>query len=89
MSSIIIRDLSHSKELDRHAMSAVHGGQGPSIGSPTINVGVNVVQNLEQIQVTNVNVLNNSIVGPSFPGLDIDVNPHQTGHLSAKPTVFG
>ncbi|WP_277185859.1 hypothetical protein [Caballeronia sp. BR00000012568055] len=89
MSSLIIRDLSHSKELDRHAMSAVHGGTGDvvRIGSPDINV--NVQQNLTQFQVTDVNVLNNSTVGPNFPGIGmLNVSPKQMGHLNATTSFF-
>jgi hypothetical protein len=85
MSSIIIRDLSHSKELDRHTMSAVRGGYMDNIriGSPDITVGVAVIQNLNQKQVTNVNVGN---VGPKWLG-GFGYSPMQTGSLEAAPTV--
>jgi hypothetical protein len=43
MSSLMIRDLSRTRELDRHAMSAVAGGTGSSVpGLPSAlnNIGV-------------------------------------------------
>jgi hypothetical protein len=93
MSSIMIRDLSHSKELDRHEMSAVSGGTG--IGSygggalANVNVNVGVVQNLEQLQYVNVSALNNvGVIGAGFVAPRLDVSPTQMGHLSAAPTVF-
>jgi len=58
MSSLMIRDLSRTRELDRRAMSAVSGGTGSSVpGVPTVgglsgiaNVNVSVNQNLNQLQ---------------------------------------
>jgi hypothetical protein len=69
-------------------MSAVHGGLGDGvrIGSPDINV--KVVQNMTQIQLTDVNVLNNSNVGPRFPGVGLDVSPKQMSHLNATTSFF-
>ena len=60
MSSLMIRDLSRTRELDRHAMSAVSGGTGSSVpGLPSAsglsgiaNVNVSINQNLTQMQYT-------------------------------------
>ncbi|KIG03709.1 MULTISPECIES: hypothetical protein [Caballeronia] len=83
MSSIIVRDLSHSKDLDRRAMSAVSGGQGYG---PYANVEVNVgiLQNLTQVQKVDVTALSNigyvgAGVSPHF-----DISPVQIGKLNAS-----
>jgi hypothetical protein len=85
MSSIIVRDLALSKELDRHALSAVRGGntwlsQGvPNVG-PLANVTVNINQNIAQLQSINVNTLNNvGSIGPGFGAVRINVDPKQWG----------
>jgi hypothetical protein len=67
MSSLTIRDLSRTRELDRRAMSAVSGGTGSNVpGLPSVaglsgiaNVNVSVNQNLTQMQYVNVAALNN------------------------------
>lgn len=88
MSSITIRDLSHSHELDRRAMSAVHGGQGSQglsgLGG-IANVNVSIVQNIEQLQNVQVNALNNiGSIGPNFRAPSFDVSPQQIGHANAN-----
>ncbi|MFM0041889.1 hypothetical protein PQR05_00055 [Paraburkholderia sediminicola] len=84
MSSLMIRDLSRTRELDRRAMSAVAGGTGSSVpGLPSMpglgsvaNVNVSVVQNLSQIQTVNVAALNNiGVIGAGFVPLNLNVSP--------------
>jgi predicted component of type VI protein secretion system len=88
MSSITIRDLSHSKELDRSAMSAVHGGTGYGKYAD-VNVNVGVVQNMVQLQNVEVNTLNNvGSIGAGFHAPAVDVSPMQMGKLSANPSIF-
>jgi hypothetical protein len=62
MSTIMIRDLAQSRDLDRRAMCAVRGAG--SLADLNVNVGVNVVELLN----INVNALNNiGVIGASFP----------------------
>jgi hypothetical protein len=71
MSSIAVRDLAHSAELDRRAMALVHGG---SAFGKDVNVNVNVNQQIAQFQQIGINVLNNNgVIGSGFVGPDIDV----------------
>ena len=71
MSSIAIKDLAHSSELDSQSMLAVHGG---SAFGKDVNVNVNVNQQIGQFQQIGINVLNNNgIIGSGFVGPDIDV----------------
>ncbi len=88
MSSIMIRDLSHSKELDRSEMSAVHGGTGyGKFADVKVNVGI--VQNMVQYQNIEVNALNNiGVLGANLPQLNLDVSPKQIDKLNASPTVL-
>ncbi|MFM0159763.1 hypothetical protein SAMN05444172_4760 [Burkholderia sp. GAS332] len=88
MSSLMIRDLSRTRELDRHAMSAVAGGTGSSVpGLPSMpglsgiaNVSVKVNQNLTQVQTVNVAALNNiGVIGAGFVPLDLNVSPSLFG----------
>lgn len=84
MSSLMIRDLSRTRELDRRAMSAVAGGTGSGVpGLPSVaglggiaNVNVSVNQNLSQIQTVNVAALNNiGVIGAGFVPLNLNVSP--------------
>lgn len=81
MSSIMIRDLAQSKELDHEAMAAVRGGNSWLQGlGPVANVNVNVGvdQNIIQLQNVNVNALNNvGVIGAGFGPLNLAVNPKQ------------
>ena len=88
MSSLMIRDLSRTRELDRHAMSAVAGGTGSSVpGLPSMpglsgiaNVSVKVNQNLTQMQYVNVAALNNvGVIGAGFVPLHLNVSPSLWG----------
>ncbi|EYS97776.1 hypothetical protein CF68_02430 [Cupriavidus sp. SK-4] len=89
MSSILVRDLALSKELDRASLCAVRGGnswlsRGVGNVGPLANVTVNVNQNIAQLQSINVNTLNNSIVGPDFGPVRVNVNPSQwAGNFAA------
>jgi hypothetical protein len=79
MSSIMINDLSHSRELDRHAMSEVHGGNSMLANPGSFaNVDVEVNQNITQYQNVQVNALNNvGVIGAGFGPLHLNVNPSQ------------
>ena len=71
MSSIAIKDLAHSAELDSQAMSSVRGG---SAFGKDVNVNVKVDQQIGQFQQIGINVLNNNgVIGSGFAGPDIDV----------------
>jgi hypothetical protein len=94
MSSLMIRDLSCTHDLDRRAMSAVSGGTGSSVpGMPgtsglpgpsglngIANVNVQVNQNLTQMQYVNVAALNNvGVIGAGFVPLHLKVSPSLWG----------
>ncbi|CAN7373919.1 hypothetical protein [Massilia sp. LjRoot122] len=71
MSTLTIKDLACTEQLDRQAMSAVHGGF--AFGKD-VNVNVNVNQQIGQFQQIGINVLNNNgVIGAGFVGPDIDV----------------
>ncbi|QDZ28053.1 hypothetical protein [Noviherbaspirillum sp. UKPF54] len=81
MSTIMIRDLATSRELDRQAMSSVRGGSSSSwlagLG-PVANVNVDVNQNIAQLQNVQVNALNNvGVIGAGFVPPDLTVSPQQ------------
>ena len=85
MSTITIRDLAQSRELDRPAMSAVRGGQSwlSELRGPFANVNVGVNQNIVQVQNIEVNALNNvGVIGASFP-FHLTVSPKQWATASA------
>ena len=90
MSSITIHDLSHSRELDRHAMSDVRGGNAslPNAGSlANINVAVNTNENIVQYQNVEVNALNNvGVIGAGFAPLRLSVSPSQVASTGAAFT---
>ena len=81
MPSITIHDLSHSRELDRHAMSDVCGGNSSlaNAGSyANVNVAVNTNENIVQYQNVEVNALNNvGVIGAGFGPLHLNVSPSQ------------
>jgi hypothetical protein len=88
MSSLMIRDLSGTRELDRRAMSAVAGGTGGKVpGLPSLaglgtiaNVNVAVNQNLNEIQTVNVAALNNiGVIGAGFVAPNLNVSPSLWG----------
>lgn len=82
MSTIMIRDLAKSEELDRKAMAAVRGGFAGNSWlaglGPIANVNVGVNQNITQLQNIDVNALNNvGVIGAGFGPLKLDVSPQQ------------
>jgi hypothetical protein len=85
MSSLMIRDLAKSQDLDRQAMTAVRGGNSWLAGlGPVANVNVGVNQNIAQLQNIEVNALNNiGVLGAGFGPLRLDINPSQF----ASPSV--
>ncbi|GAB2902078.1 hypothetical protein GCM10027093_43870 [Paraburkholderia jirisanensis] len=81
MSSIIIRDLSGTRLLERRAMSAVSGGAAPGNSwlaglGPVANVNVGVSQNITQMQFVNVEALNNiGVIGAGFVPPNLNISP--------------
>ncbi|MCC8402788.1 hypothetical protein LJ655_12975 [Paraburkholderia sp. MMS20-SJTN17] len=85
MSSLMIRDLSGTRELDRRTMSGIAGGTGSNVPVPSgglgslagiANVNVTVNQNLVQQQTVQVAALNNvGVIGASFVPLKLNVDP--------------
>jgi hypothetical protein len=71
MSSLTIRNLERSTDLDRKAMSAVRGGTG--FGSPNISVYVPINISQENNLSQNTSVLNHSVIGAgaAIPGLHV------------------
>ncbi|MEN7526286.1 hypothetical protein [Cupriavidus sp. 2SB] len=84
MSSIIVRDLAASKELDRKSLTAIRGGnswlsQAGNMG-PLANVNININQNVQQLQQVNVAAFNNNkIVGVDLGNIALNVKPSQWG----------
>ena len=84
MSTIMIRDLAQSRELDHRAMASVRGGytmRGDvgALSGLAINVqpNINVNQNILQLQNIGVNVLNNNgVIGASLP-FHLNLRPEQ------------
>lgn len=86
MTTVQIHDLPQSRELDCQAMSAVRGGlmslPGPSglpglAGVANVNVGVNLNQQIIQMQAINVNALNNiGVIGANL-GFKLKLDPSQ------------
>ncbi len=79
MSTLMIHDLSQSRELDRKAMTTVRGGNSWLAGlGPVANVNVDVNQDIAQLQNIEVNALNNiGVIGAGFGPLKLDINPSQ------------
>jgi hypothetical protein len=84
MTSIVIEDLARTRELDRHAMSGIRGGeaarpnaQGANFG-PNVMVNLNLDQRIGQVQDIKLNVLNNNgVIGSGFAGPDVTLSPVQ------------
>ncbi|HEV3424637.1 MAG TPA: hypothetical protein VG105_12845 [Paraburkholderia sp.] len=88
MSSIMIRDLPQTRQLERHAMSAVRGGTGGNSWlqglGPVANVNVDVNQNINQLQYVNVAALNNvGVIGAGFVAPRLNVSPSQWANATA------
>ncbi|CAG2145562.1 hypothetical protein D3C87_1846130 [compost metagenome] len=84
MSSIIVRDLAASKELDRKSLCAIRGGnswlaKAGNMG-PLANVNININQSVQQLQQVNVAAFNNNtLVGVDLGNIKLGVNPSQWG----------
>jgi hypothetical protein len=84
MSSLIVRDLAASKDLDHKSLSAIRGGTDwlnkVGSGGPLANVTINVNQSVQQLQEVNVAALNNNnVIGANLSGIKIAVDPKQWG----------
>lgn len=86
MSTLTIRDLATSTELDSKAMSTVRGGTNSWMAGlgPVANVNVDVNQNIAQLQNIQVNALNNvGVIGAGFVAPKLDVSPTQWAAANA------
>ena len=84
MSTIMIRDLPQSRDLDHGAMSAVRGGyslRDVSLPGIVVEPIINVNQNLFQLQNIAVNVLNNNGIIGALPELKLKFSAPQRGSL--------
>lgn len=75
MSTIMIRDLAHSRELDGQAMSTVRGGFVPGPIVSLNNVGnpvVNVTQTSIVVSEVNAKIFNDNVIAAPF---SLDLNP--------------
>lgn len=93
MSTLTISNLEQNYQLDRDAMSAIHGGSSggnswlQGLGPiANVNVGVDVIQNVSQLQKVDVYTLNNvGSIGPGFGPLHMNVSPSQMANVA---TIF-
>lgn len=85
MSSLMIRDLAGSREIDQAAMATVRGGRAWLAGAGAFaNVNVGVEQNIIQFQDIEINALNNvGVIGAGFGPLALNVSPKQSANLRA------
>ncbi|GJG96487.1 hypothetical protein [Cupriavidus pauculus] len=84
MSSIIVRDLAVSKDLDQQSLRAIRGGADwlgkIAATGPLANVNVNINQSVQQLQQVNVAAFNNNkIVGVDLGNLALNIKPTQWG----------
>ena len=84
MSSIIVRDLAASRDLDQKSLCAIRGGTDwlNKVGNsgPLANVTININQSVQQLQQVNVAALNNNnVIGANLSGIKIGVDPKQWG----------
>jgi hypothetical protein len=87
MSSIMIQDLTHAKQLDSHSMVRVRGGSGFGPGSVNVNLTLN--QQIAQFQDIGVNVLNNNgVIGAGFTGPNVELSPLQWAKNEAVVPKF-
>lgn len=82
MSSILVRDLAVSKDLDQQSLCAIRGGTDwfgkIAAAGPLVNVNIN--QSVQQLQQVNVAAFNNNkIVGVDLGNLALNVKPTQWG----------
>ena len=86
MSSIMIRDLAHSKELDGKAMSAVRGGALGNLANlpfANVNLDLDIDTSIDQTLLVQVNALNNVKVIGADLNFDLDLPVTQ----KAAPTI--
>jgi hypothetical protein len=86
MSSIMIRDLAHSKELDGKAMSAVRGGALGNLANlpfANVNLDLDIDTSIDQTLLVQVNALNNVKV----IGADLDFDLGILAKQQAAPTI--
>lgn len=88
MTTLIVKDLSLTTELDAKDMAAVYGGSGgpnsshePLVVMPKSDFMFNAKQMLDQDQNTLVNTGNNSAFVRDIAS---NVNPYQDGHNSIR-----
>ncbi|MCA3183300.1 MULTISPECIES: hypothetical protein [unclassified Cupriavidus] len=82
MSSIIVRDLAVSKDLDQQSLCAIRGGADwfgkIAAAGPLVNININ--QSVQQLQQVNVAAFNdNKIVGVDLGKLALNIKPTQWG----------
>lgn len=87
MSTIAIRDLHNSTEMDRQEMGAVRGGFA---WDPDVKVNLNVNQSIAQLQDIKLNVLNgNGVIGAGFTGPTVNLGATQKAFNNAViPKLF-
>ena len=82
MSSLIVRDLAASKDLDRKSLCAIRGGTDwfgkIAAAGPLVNININ--QSVQQLQQVNVAAFNdNKIVGVDLGKVALNIKPTQWG----------
>ncbi len=84
MSSIAIRDLAPSRELDAAARAEIRGGNSWLAGlGPVANVNVAIDQDIVQVQNIAVNALNNvGVIGAGFVLPSLAIAPSQFAFTS-------
>lgn len=92
MSTLTISNLEQDHLLDRDAMGAIRGGSSGGGNSwmqglgpiANVNVGVDVIQNVTQLQKVDVQTLNNvGSIGPGFTLPSMNVSPVQFANVAA------
>ena len=82
MSSLIVRDLAASQDLDRKSLCAIRGGTDwfgkIAAAGPLVNININ--QSVQQLQQVNVAAFNdNKIVGVDLGKVALNIKPTQWG----------
>jgi hypothetical protein len=76
MSTIMLRDLSHSQDLDRRTLSAIRGGFAKDGFAITVNPQININQSTSIAQNLNLNILNGAdLRGLESFNLDLPISP--------------
>jgi hypothetical protein len=88
MSTLIVKDLATTEELDRTAMAAMHGGMYrgiPAFSFPFETSPVNFTFDASQMLSQTQNVMNNNGNNVAFAsGITSTVNPSQNGSNNIK-----